>query len=50
MHCPRGQWVVELISCTATLLGAVGSGTHVMHCLIAWGMGSGTPAMHCHTA
>ena len=53
MHCHTawGQWVVELLQCTATLpegsgqwnfcnvlprcLGAVGSATPAMHCLIA---------------
>ena len=32
-----GQWAVELLQCTASLPGAVGTRTSAMHYLTAWG-------------
>ena len=41
-----GQWAVDLLQCTASLSGAVGSATPAIHCRTAWGaVGSATPAM-----
>ena len=59
MHCLTawGQWAVELLTCSASLPGAVGGGTLATHRPGAWGigqrdfcsaspLGSGTLAMH----
>ena len=46
-----GQWAVELLQCTAALLGRGrqwNSCTALPRCVGA--VGTGTPAMHCHTA
>ena len=34
---PRGNGQGELLHCTASLLGSVGSATRAMHCYTAWG-------------
>ena len=53
MHCltALGQWAVQLLQCTASLLGGSGqcnSCNALPHCPGA--VGSATPAMHCLTA
>ena len=53
MHCLTawGQWAVELLQCTASLLGGSGQWNPcntLPHCMGA--VGSGNPAAHCHTA
>ena len=53
MHCLTawGQWAVDLLQCTASLSGAVGSASPAIHCRTARGaVGSATPAMHCLAA
>ena len=50
-HSAWGQWVEQLLQCTASLPGGSGqwnSCSALPHCLGA--VGSATPATHCHTA
>ena len=41
-----GHWAMELLQCTASLLGAHGSGTLAMHCMIAPGQRA-VEHLHC---